>query len=95
MIGAGWAGLACAVEATRAGHHVTLFEAARTAGGRARVLSASAALTYWLSVPHAAANRLVVVVAAVLFPVPPDEGAAAAAIAGDDLLSRMEEEKED
>jgi squalene-associated FAD-dependent desaturase len=36
VIGAGWAGLACAVEATRAGHHVLLFDAARTAGGRAR-----------------------------------------------------------
>ena len=38
VIGAGWAGLACAVEATRAGHAVTLFEAARTPGGRARRL---------------------------------------------------------
>jgi squalene-associated FAD-dependent desaturase len=36
VIGAGWAGLACAVEATRLGHEVTLFEAAHTAGGRAR-----------------------------------------------------------
>ena len=36
VIGAGWAGCAAAVEATRLGHHVTLFEAARTAGGRAR-----------------------------------------------------------
>lgn len=38
IVGAGWAGLACAVEATRAGHAVTLFEAARTPGGRARRL---------------------------------------------------------
>lgn len=38
VIGAGWAGLACAVEATRAGHAVTLLEAARTLGGRARAL---------------------------------------------------------
>ncbi|MBT2325559.1 FAD-dependent oxidoreductase [Variovorax paradoxus] len=40
VIGAGWAGLACAIEATRAGHAVTLFEAARTLGGRARALPA-------------------------------------------------------
>ncbi len=38
VIGAGWAGCAAAVEATRLGHHATLFEAARTAGGRARRL---------------------------------------------------------
>lgn len=36
VIGAGWAGLAAAVEATRAGHRVTLFEMAPQAGGRAR-----------------------------------------------------------
>ena len=36
VVGGGWAGLAAAVEATRAGHAVTLFEAARTLGGRAR-----------------------------------------------------------
>ncbi len=36
VIGAGWAGLACAVEATRSGHAVTVFEATRTLGGRAR-----------------------------------------------------------
>jgi hydroxysqualene dehydroxylase len=36
VVGAGWAGLACAVEATRLGHAVTLFEAAHMAGGRAR-----------------------------------------------------------
>ncbi len=40
VVGAGWAGLACAVEATRAGHAVTLFEAARTLGGRARRVEA-------------------------------------------------------
>ena len=40
VIGAGWAGLACAIEATRAGHAVTLFEAARTLGGRARAMRA-------------------------------------------------------
>ena len=36
VIGAGWAGCAAAVEATRLGHHVSLFEASRTPGGRAR-----------------------------------------------------------
>ncbi len=40
VVGGGWAGLACAVEATQAGHAVTLFEAARTWGGRARALDA-------------------------------------------------------
>ncbi len=36
IVGAGWAGCAAAVEATRLGHHITLFEASRTLGGRAR-----------------------------------------------------------
>jgi squalene-associated FAD-dependent desaturase len=36
VIGAGWAGCAAAVELTRAGAQVTLYEAARIAGGRAR-----------------------------------------------------------
>ncbi len=36
VIGAGWAGCAAAVAATRAGHQVTVFEASRTPGGRAR-----------------------------------------------------------
>ena len=36
IVGAGWAGCASAVEATRLGHQVTIFEASRTAGGRAR-----------------------------------------------------------
>ena len=36
IVGGGWAGLACAVEATRLGHAVTLFEAAHMPGGRAR-----------------------------------------------------------
>lgn len=36
IIGAGWAGLAAAVRAAQAGDTVTLFEAARTPGGRAR-----------------------------------------------------------
>ena len=38
VVGAGWAGLAAAVEAVRAGHSVTVFEATRTLGGRARTL---------------------------------------------------------
>jgi squalene-associated FAD-dependent desaturase len=36
VIGAGWAGCAAAVEATRLGQQVTVFEAARIPGGRAR-----------------------------------------------------------
>jgi len=38
VIGGGWAGLAAAVTAAQAGHQVTVFEAARTLGGRARRL---------------------------------------------------------
>jgi hydroxysqualene dehydroxylase len=40
VIGAGWAGCAAAVEARGLGHEVTLYEAARTLGGRARRLDA-------------------------------------------------------
>ena len=36
IVGAGWAGLAAAVQAAQAGHRVSVFESARTAGGRAR-----------------------------------------------------------
>lgn len=36
VVGAGWAGCAAAVELVRQGHQVTLFEASRTLGGRAR-----------------------------------------------------------
>jgi predicted NAD/FAD-binding protein len=36
VIGGGWAGLAAAVEATRLGHSVTVFEMAAQLGGRAR-----------------------------------------------------------
>lgn len=43
VVGAGWAGCAAAVEATRLGHQVTLFEASRTAGGRARRVMATVA----------------------------------------------------
>jgi len=42
IVGAGWAGLACAVMAVRAGHAVTVFEAARTTGGRARRVDSAA-----------------------------------------------------
>ncbi|MDB5882132.1 MAG: desaturase, partial [Ramlibacter sp.] len=38
VIGAGWAGLAAAVAAVDAGHNVTVFEATRALGGRARAL---------------------------------------------------------
>ena len=44
VIGAGWAGCTAAVEATRLGHGVTLFEAARTPGGRARRVDVTAVL---------------------------------------------------
>jgi len=40
IVGAGWAGLAAALGAARAGHQVTVFEAARTLGGRARAVAA-------------------------------------------------------
>ena len=38
VVGAGWAGCSAAVELARAGYAVTLFEAARTLGGRARAV---------------------------------------------------------
>ncbi len=38
IIGAGWAGLAAAIESTRLGHQVTVHEATRALGGRARAL---------------------------------------------------------
>jgi predicted NAD/FAD-binding protein len=40
VIGAGWAGLAAAIEATARGHRVTLFEMAAQPGGRARRVDA-------------------------------------------------------
>lgn len=49
IIGAGWAGLAAAIAATQAGHQTTVFEAARSVGGRARALTA----------PHADGTPLV------------------------------------
>lgn len=39
IIGAGWAGLAAAVQASRDGHQVVVFEASRAVGGRARALN--------------------------------------------------------
>jgi len=39
VVGAGWAGLAAAMAATRQGHQVTVFEASRHLGGRARSLA--------------------------------------------------------
>ncbi|WP_342118679.1 hydroxysqualene dehydroxylase HpnE [Pseudoduganella sp. OTU4001] len=36
VVGGGWAGFSAAVELARAGHQVTVYEAARTLGGRAR-----------------------------------------------------------
>jgi squalene-associated FAD-dependent desaturase len=38
VVGAGWAGLAAAVRAREAGHHVTVFEMAAQPGGRARAV---------------------------------------------------------
>ncbi len=38
IVGAGWAGMAAAVAACEQGHTVTVFEASRTLGGRARAL---------------------------------------------------------
>ncbi len=39
IAGAGWAGLACAIELTKAGHRATVLEASRAVGGRARSLN--------------------------------------------------------
>ncbi len=38
IVGGGWAGMVAAVSAAQAGHGVTVFEAARTLGGRARAV---------------------------------------------------------
>lgn len=43
VVGGGWAGCAAAVELVRAGHQVSLFEAGRTLGGRARRVSTGGA----------------------------------------------------
>lgn len=41
IVGGGWAGMAAAVAACERGHDVTVFEASRTLGGRARALQGS------------------------------------------------------
>ena len=41
IVGGGWAGMAAAVAACQAGHTVTVFEASRTLGGRARALQSN------------------------------------------------------
>ena len=41
IVGGGWAGMAAAVAANRAGHKVTVFESSRSLGGRARALAAN------------------------------------------------------
>ncbi len=41
VVGGGWSGMAAAVAAVQAGHQVTVWEASRTLGGRARALSAT------------------------------------------------------
>lgn len=41
ILGAGWAGMAAAVQATKNGHRAIVFEASRVTGGRARALNAT------------------------------------------------------
>ena len=41
VVGAGWAGMAAAIAHTQAGHRVTVLEAARSVGGRARTVAAT------------------------------------------------------
>ena len=57
MVGAGWAGCAAAVEATLRGHEVTLFESARTLGGRARSLRPHATASGQVDKPASAATE--------------------------------------
>lgn len=44
IIGGGWSGLAAAIELTLAGHQVTVYEAGKLLGGRARCITANAPL---------------------------------------------------
>jgi squalene-associated FAD-dependent desaturase len=44
VVGGGWAGCSAAVELAQAGYKVTLFEAARTLGGRARAVESNGAM---------------------------------------------------
>ena len=41
IVGGGWAGMAAAIAHTQAGHRVTVLEAARSVGGRARTVAAA------------------------------------------------------
>ncbi|MGB6114317.1 MAG: NAD(P)-binding protein, partial [Comamonas sp.] len=43
VVGAGWGGIAAALNAAESGHRVTLIEAARDVGGRARTLAVTRA----------------------------------------------------
>ncbi|MEG0677663.1 MAG: FAD-dependent oxidoreductase, partial [Comamonas sp.] len=43
IIGGGWAGMAAAIQLAQSGHEPTVFEAAKTLGGRARALNLSLA----------------------------------------------------
>lgn len=45
IIGAGWAGLAAAVSATKAGHNATVYEASSAIGGRARAINSIKQIT--------------------------------------------------
>lgn len=58
VIGAGWAGVSAALQACKDGHHVTIFEAARTPGGRARALSVPVPSALYVPTPEPQANSL-------------------------------------
>lgn len=58
VIGAGYLGMACAVELARVGVHVTVFERSHTMGGRARVNKdhdwrvVAASTSCWAPIPN-------------------------------------------
>lgn len=52
VIGAGWAGLSAAVSAAERGMAVTLFEAGRVAGGRARGVATTDGFSFWDNGQH-------------------------------------------